>query len=256
MDTQTLVEDILYLSLYDRKYLEIPEQDKPVVYPLVCNAFNRFIQREGVNLTASKIYKYSNYAVQNGYAAIDTTLGGTTPGQWNVNSVTFQFAQLNYPLAYKDNESFLNSISLIGVPSYPEIWSWYLPTQTIMVYPIPVVSGVFSTLSRPLMPNISVAAIGNVYTFTPATLDFDFEANFLDFLEYSIARTICVESNAPFTAQKEAELKRLENKLLNNRQPGNILLNKGASELTLKTRPQNNSYPWFYYMSGGGRPNV
>jgi hypothetical protein len=252
--TQSIVEKILYLSLYDARYQQIPEQDKLTIYQIICDELNQFSQIEGKNLTTSYTKSYTN-AVNSGtgYSIIDTTVGNTVPGNWTIENVTFNFANINYPLTYTDNENFQSQIALINVPSFPSIWTWYLPTQSIWVYPIPVVQGTFFTLGRPLLPTISVTydPEDNLYIFDPTDIDLPVENNFFKYATYYTAQQVCEYFNSVFSEQKEKTLEKLKRQLLNNKE-ANFVMKTLPSELTMGNSKSDPSFPYFYYLSGGG----
>jgi len=250
--TQSIVEKIIYLSLYDPRYNQIPEQDKLVIYQTVCDEFNSFTQIEGKNLTTSYSNAYTISSTSNGYGVIDTTLGGTVPGNWTIENVTFNFVNINYPLTYLDNEEFQSNVAITNVPGYPNIWTWYLPTQSIWVYPMPVVSGQFIVLGRPLLPTISVTydSGSNTYTFSPTTIDFPVENNFLEYAKFYTAQQVCFYFNAVFSEQKEKKLESLKKKLINNRQ-ANFAFKTLPAQLTVGSSKNKLVFPYFYYMSGG-----
>ena len=252
--TASIVEKILYLSLYDARYQQIPEQDKLTIYQIICDEFNNFSQIEGKNLSTSYTKLYTNVSSGYGYSIIDTTLGNTVSGNWSMESVTFNFANINYPLTYVDNEDFQSKITLINVPAFPSLWTWYMPTQSIWVYPMPVVQGTFITLGRPLLPTISVTydPDDNLYIFSPTDIDFSVENNFLEYAKYYTAQQVCIYFNAVFSEQKERRLEGLKKELINNKE-ANFTMKTLPAQLTIGNPKRKFIFPYFYYLSGGGQ---
>lgn len=248
LPTSQFVQKVLSLSLFDPVYQDIPEQLKSAYYTEVCNEFNIAIQIVGKNLVSGYFRTFTNYTTNEGYAVIDTTLGDTVDGGWTVSTVTFQFNIQNYPLKWKDNDDFMRSMPLLTIPGYPSTWTWHVPTQSIWIYPIPVVGGTFRTLIRPLLPSLSVSS-GPTYVFTPSTIDFPTENNFLDYLTFYLAERMCINHNAPFSSEKQNKLKELGAQLVGNKQL-NCKLNTLAVQCTQVRECA--PFPYFYYLSGGG----
>lgn len=246
VNTSDVVANIMYLSLYDRKTAQIPEQDKLVTYQLICNEINDFAQVEGKNLTSGSIVSYSSYAVTDGYITIATG----SPGVWAAGSLNFEYSSISAPLTYVENEEFLNIPRVTNAVGIPQMWTWYAPTQSILVYPIPAMPGVFNGLMRAMLPTVSVTFVTPNYIFTPVTLPLTLEANFTKYMTYFVAQEICVQSNSPFSAEKERRLAFYKKSLTGNKQPNGSLRAMPAG-MTLGNSKKTLPFPYMYYLSGG-----
>ncbi len=210
VNTANLVDDIRFLSIDDRKQPYLANEDKLVLYRQICEEMNIFAQVSGTELITGYQQSFTSYTSQNGYAIISTPF-------WAVSNVTFIWNNtINKYLTHQDNETFFNNIKYTALVGIPQCWTFYLPTQSIYIYPVPSISGTFVALGSPQIPEISVSFDGTNFTFTPSTLDLPVELNFVKYMKYSVAQAICAAFNVSFGEERERALNVLHKTLRSN----------------------------------------
>jgi|GEM_PF-6126035 len=233
METAAFIERVIYLSLWSRTGRSIANEEKSWAYNFACDIFNNLIDIEGTRLAFNYTDVFTSLNThQAGFSYIDTTKAATTQGFLEVDSVVGQFNSQNYALNYLNVTNFLENFNIVGSGQIPLVWTWLGDIKGIGIYPSGNVTQFLVTGKKKTSPlTVSYNAVSGQYTFSPTTLDFGGETNYYNYLIYKVAQEMCIESNSPFSQEKEKKLIELEARLKNN-SVANISFNKKGAELT------------------------
>lgn len=235
MLTSAFIEKVMYLSLWSRRGRGLANEEKQWGYQFACDVFNTLVDIEGSRLTYSYLEPYTPSSAYRVFDYIDTTNNKTLPGFISVESVTANVNGQNYNLAYLGLSEFMSTVNTVsGSGNTPLFWTWFGDYRAVGIYPKGLGNGIYSIIGKKKAAVITVSydSTNAKYIFTPETLDLSSELNYYQYLAYKVAQEMCIESNAPFSAEKEKKLVELEARLKNNNVP-NISFKKRPAELTL-----------------------
>ena len=167
--TQDIIEDALYLSLYDRRYSPIVEQDKSIIFK-ECE--------QNWNVLCYELSRQYTYETMQKLGGSDFSVGGnnifaTTTGFLTISYIEYRYSDsTTYPVKYLPLEEFLRlSHSREITNEFPEFYTMF-PQGKIMVYPS-FSDGNLFVYGRSGTPKITYTPISITGHYDEATEEFN-----------------------------------------------------------------------------------
>lgn len=223
MKVQVLIDNALYMSLYDREYQAIPGN----MQEAALNTFINMLDENRHNVPYHEDVQTVSFAE---LSNTDFT---------KILQVEYILGGVKYPLEECSLSSFNRLSCVIGLKAPPRYFYFDNLTQTIQVYPEPTNGEKFIIHGYKAMEAV------NLTDEIPSNMPVFMRS----YMEFALAKRLCTMYERQWSNDKEAELERLELLLDNN---SDIDLTAPVDVVMSANTNGKGSFPWFYYLSGGG----